>query len=367
MAFKKIELNDLHPANPLVEVIDAINENFDILHNALQSVGQVNNESVLEYYETLNSNDRQILIAALQGIETPEPTPEVVPESTPEVVPEPTPEPTPEVVPEEQPVVNESTAPTGLTSDQASTSAYQIKQDYPDSPDGVYWIQNSTINNSEPFQVYCDMTTLGGGWTLVLQNNVGEGWTPELALSRNALTPPSTLVPEGQYMTNDGADAYSIYGWADKIKRSASGFDYMIDAYARGHNGGAWTANQEYNFVDLASDTTDWGATDDVRGSDGWHQDITEIAKFPTGSSNGTGTWDYDNQSMEHRMPWFADTRTFSVGQALITTTHKDDYSWWGTLVTWGGGWQPAPWMAGNTNNSDRDVSQPQVIWMWVR
>jgi hypothetical protein len=70
---------------------------------------------------------------------------------------------------------------------------------------------------------------------------------------------------------------------------------------------------------------------------------------------------------MEHRMPWFADTRTFSVGQALITTTHKDDYSWWGTLVTWGGGWQPAPWMAGNTNNSDRDVTNPQVIWLWVR
>ena len=28
MTFKKLELNDLHPANPLVEVINVVNENF---------------------------------------------------------------------------------------------------------------------------------------------------------------------------------------------------------------------------------------------------------------------------------------------------------------------------------------------------
>jgi len=39
MTFKKIELHDLHPANPLVAVIDAINENFDALHDSLQNVG----------------------------------------------------------------------------------------------------------------------------------------------------------------------------------------------------------------------------------------------------------------------------------------------------------------------------------------
>lgn len=39
MTFKKIEINDLHPANPLVEVIGAINENFDTLHDSLQNVG----------------------------------------------------------------------------------------------------------------------------------------------------------------------------------------------------------------------------------------------------------------------------------------------------------------------------------------
>lgn len=38
MTFKKIELHDLHPANPLVAVIDAINENFDTLHDSLDNL-----------------------------------------------------------------------------------------------------------------------------------------------------------------------------------------------------------------------------------------------------------------------------------------------------------------------------------------
>jgi hypothetical protein len=57
--------------------------------------------------------------------------------------------------------------PSGLSSATASTSAYQIKQDYPSSTDGVYWITNPNINGGTPFQMYADMTTDGGGWMLL--------------------------------------------------------------------------------------------------------------------------------------------------------------------------------------------------------
>ena len=61
----------------------------------------------------------------------------------------------------------------GLTSATASSSAYQIKQDYPSSTDGIYWISNASINGGTPFQIYADMTTDGGGWMLL--NSSGGG------------------------------------------------------------------------------------------------------------------------------------------------------------------------------------------------
>jgi hypothetical protein len=79
-----------------------------------------------------------------------------------------------------------STAPDGLTSATASSSAYQIKQDFPDSTDGLYWIANSNINSGAPFQIYADMTTDGGGWTLVLNYLHKGGTNPALAVKTNS-------------------------------------------------------------------------------------------------------------------------------------------------------------------------------------
>ncbi|MRX48546.1 fibrinogen-like YCDxxxxGGGW domain-containing protein [Pedobacter puniceum] len=67
---------------------------------------------------------------------------------------------------------NLSGAGDGKTAATAGTSALQIKQDYPSSTDGVYWINLPSVGVK---QVYCLMNSMydGGGWMLAMKATRG--------------------------------------------------------------------------------------------------------------------------------------------------------------------------------------------------
>ena len=221
--------------------------------------------------------------------------------------------------------ISAKSAGDGLTAATASTSAYEIKQNYPASTDGYYWIKNPNINGGAAFKIYADMTTAGGGWTLIMCNkNPNAGWTNANAVLRNSTNP-----------TNDGN--YSIIAWADYIRKGSTGFQYMMDASTRGSYGGIWTVNQPYSFTSKSNANTD----------------ITINSKF--------GNWNYfEGGGFGPRMPWW----TNQTNEGIITTSQSGTSYWWGTLVT-GSGWSPSPWLSGD--GGTLQMQGPGIIWYWVR
>jgi hypothetical protein len=102
---------------------------------------------------------------------------------------------------------NITTQGTGGNADCASTSCKKIKDDGYGSSDGMYYIDPN--NTGSAYEVYCDMTTDGGGWTFVanISDSGSDVW--------------SQLMPSSDTGLWDSTDTYGAFSLSDDYKSQA--------------------------------------------------------------------------------------------------------------------------------------------------
>lgn len=130
-------------------------------------------------------------------------------------------------------------APDGSSSSRAGVSAAQILSDYPNSTDGVYWIDLPTVG---PTQIYCLMDTNydNGGWMLAMKATRGTTFN----YSSSYWTSTNTLNPSENNL-NDGDAKYNTMNYFAATDLLATWPDLGVS----GSNSGSISGRSKWNWL----------------------------------------------------------------------------------------------------------------------
>lgn len=167
-------------------------------------------------------------------------------------------------------VIDGEVAGYGTSSGAAAGSAKAIQQINPTAPSGVYWIKNVDGTNSR--QLYCDMTTDGGGWTRWFnQPNVQVGSPPSYAISDYNLTSFNTDTSHYSAANHrkSRADSHSSGGRLDYLLEQTTGnYKCRVRGWMEGDPG---VGNRNAaNISNISSGHFDFGWFNNTTTSVGW-------------------------------------------------------------------------------------------------